>query len=264
MFVKKNNRMKNISSKLIPVLVLFVLLFSCKSDDSGNSSNDPHAENLKVLGASAEDLLSSNRYTSITVEFAFANGFRPKDETFTYFRTLLNDRLNKPGGVNFIETVIDTPQDASLTLDEIRNLESTHRTAYTSDENIAVYIYFANGNSSNDTSVSVTLGTAYRNTSIVVFEKTLLDLQASQGSDILVLEATTTHHEFGHILGLVNLSNDDIHPTGHEDTAHANHCVIEDCLMYFESTNFRSLQRRTSIPVFDSLCIADLQAKGGK
>jgi len=256
--------MKNISSKLILVFTLSILFFSCKSDDSGEAINDPHAENLKVLGASAEDILSDDIYKSMTVEFAFTGDFKPKEETLNLFRALLSNRLNKPGGINFIQTEISTPLDSSLTLDEIRNLESTHRTAYTTGDNIAVYIYFANGNSNNDTSTSVTLGTAYRNTSIVVFEKTLTELEANQGSDLLVLEATTTQHEFGHILGLVNLSNDDIHPTGHEDTAHSNHCVVENCLMYFESTNFRSLRNKTTVPEFDALCIADLQAKGGK
>jgi hypothetical protein len=256
--------MKNISLKLILACTLFVFIFSCKSDDSGDSANNPFAENLKVLGASAEDLLSNDIYSTITVEFAYASGFKPKDETLTLFRTLLNERLNKPGGVNFIETEISSPLDSSLTLDEIKNLETTHRTQYTSGDNIAVYIYFANGNSSNDTSSSVTLGTAYRNTSIVVFEKTLLDLVNNQGSDLLVLEATTTQHEFGHILGLVDLLDDDIHPENHEDSAHPNHCVVEDCLMFFESTDFRSLRGKTSFPGFDPLCIADLQAKGGR
>ncbi|MBV1924555.1 MAG: membrane metalloprotease [Flavobacteriaceae bacterium] len=256
--------MKNLSSKLVLVFTLSILLLSCKSDDSGDSAIDPHAENLKVLGASAEDILSDDIYKNINIEIAYATGFRPKDETLTLFRTLLENRLNKPGNIHFIETEITTPLDSSLTLDEIKNLESTHRTEYTSGNDIAVYIYFANGNSSNDTSTSVTLGTAYRNTSIVIFEKTLLELQISQGSDLLVLEATTTQHEFGHILGLVNLSDDDIHPTNHEDTAHPNHCVVENCLMYFESTNFRSLRGKTSVPEFDALCIADLQAKGGK
>ena len=256
--------MKNISLKLIPVLALFVLLSSCKSDDSGDSVNDPRAENLKVLGASAEDILSNDIYSSITIEIAYATGFKPKEETISLFRTLLNDRLNKPGGINIIESEISTSVDTSLTLDEIKNLESTHRTTYTTGDNIAVYIYFANGNSSNDTSTSVTLGTAYRNTSIIVFEKTLLDLATNQGSDLLVLEATTAQHEFGHILGLVNLSNDDIHPSGHEDAAHPNHCVVEDCLMYYESTNFRSLRGKTTIAEFDALCISDLQSKGGK
>ncbi|MFT6126237.1 MAG: hypothetical protein ACJAVA_000701 [Flavobacteriaceae bacterium] len=252
--------MKSISLKLILACTLFVFISSCKSDDSV----DPLAENLKVLGASAEDILSNDIYSSITIQFAYASGFKPKDETITLFRTLLNDRLNKPEGINIIETEITTPLDSSLTLDEIKNLETTHRTEYTSGDNIAVYIYFANGNSSNDTSSSVTLGTAYRNTSIIVFEKTLVDLVNNQGSDLLILEATTTQHEFGHILGLVDLVNDDIHPENHEDSAYPNHCVIEDCLMYFESTDFRSLRGKTSVPGFDPLCIDDLQAKGGK
>ena len=54
----------------------------------------------------------------------------------------------------------------------------------------------------------------------------------------------------------------------HEDLAHAKHCVVEDCLMYFESdtksTIVEYFSGRQRIPELDPLCIADLKAKGGK
>ncbi len=133
-------------------------------------------------------------------------------------------------------------------------------------------IFFANGNSDNDTDTSVTLGTAYQNTSIVIYERTLREISASQDIDLSLLESTTLHHEFGHLFGLVNIQDDDIHQN-HEDPFQARHCVVEDCLMFFETrlTNraatrnyFNRRKNAVDIPQFDAnLCIEDIQAKGG-
>jgi predicted Zn-dependent protease len=249
--------------KLLLLLLSFLIISSCKSDDNEDIVNDPKAENLKELGTSAEDLLSDDIYNSLTVEFVYSNDFRPLQETLDSFRTFLTERINKPGGITFVETVITTPLESSYTISEIKDLEAEKRTKYTVGDKISVFVFFANANSSSDTNTSVTLGSAYLNTSIVVFEKTLRDLSSSQGNDLFILEATTLQHEFGHILGLVNLRNDGIHQN-HEDPLHSSHCIVEECLMYFSSTNSRSLRNRSSVPELDPLCIEDLQAKGGK
>lgn len=262
--------------KFSPASLLFllfsILLFTgCKDDDSDDAINDPTAENKKSLGASAEDILSNDIYNSLTIEFVYSLGFKPEEETKNSLIQFLNNRITKPGGILIKETVINAPQNAPFDIDEIKEIEEDNRTAYTEDDNIAVYVFFSNGNSSKDTDTSVTLGTAYLNTSIVIYKKTMLDLIANnQSSDVETLEATTLQHEFGHILGLVNISDDDIHPKGHEDPDNARHCVIEDCLMYFEATNTderevaRFLQNRANVPQLDPLCLDDLKSKGGK
>ncbi|MGV6829279.1 MAG: hypothetical protein ACWA45_07775 [Flavobacteriales bacterium] len=243
---------------------LTLVFISCKKD-SNNNANDPKAENLKTLGASAEDILSDDIYSKIKVEFAYVEGFRPKQESIDLFRTLLEQRINKPGGITFVENVLSINTNATLTLNKIKEIEAANRENYTTDNTIALYFYFAEGNSSNDTQTAVTLGTAYRNTSMVVYEKTLRDLSSSFGTDLGLLESTTIHHEFGHILGLVNINNDDIHQI-HEDPASNHHCIVNSCLMYYETTRrpVASVRNLLEVPVFDPLCIEDLQARGGK
>lgn len=253
--------------KLLLVVIAFLAVISCKKDD-GEPPIDPKAENRKSLGVSAEDLLSEDIYDRITIELVYAPSYRPTDIAINEFRNFLNARLNKSGGINIIETVIEAPSGAPFNIEEIRAIEDEHRVHYTDDTTIAVYIFFSNGVSTNDTNTSVTLGTAYRNTSIVVYEKTVRDIALNNPNiELHDLELNTLEHEFGHILGLVNIQDDDIH-TNHEDAAHLKHCVIEDCLMYFESTDglrlAERLAKRGAVPSFDPLCIADLQAKGGK
>ncbi|MAT90873.1 MAG: membrane metalloprotease [Flavobacteriaceae bacterium] len=249
------------------LLASFVLLTACKDDDNNDTppQEDPTAENKKALGESAEDLLANGTYDRMVVEFVYSEGFRPLQETIDGFRTFLQNRLNKPGGVVFVETVIDPPPGAPYNSTEIREIEDANRTQFTDENTIAVYVFFSDGSAFGDTSTSVSLGTAYRNTSMVVYEKTLRDIGASS---FPVLEATTLHHEMGHILGLVNISEDDIH-TEHEDEFRVKHCFVEDCLMYFDASGLTksAVQRiasRAEAPGFDPLCLEDLQAKGGK
>lgn len=251
-------------------LALFFSLFfsSCKSDDDGSTTIDPTAENKLALGVSAEALLSDDIYDKLVVELVYTTSFHPEAESIVSLRDFLNARVNKPGGIQLIEREIPDQAGAPFTLDKIREIEEEHRTQYTQGNTIAVYMFFSNGSSTNDTQNSVTLGTAYRNTSMVVYQRTLESITQTEPELLPILEQTTIQHEFGHILGLVNIQGDDIHNQGHEDPDSGKHCIVESCLMYFDATNvgrsmIERLKTRGAVPQLDPLCIADLQAKGG-
>jgi predicted Zn-dependent protease len=162
-----------------------------------------------------------------------------------------------------VETEIITPYVESQTIDDIREIEDEQRIHYTVADDIAIFIYFSHAQASTDSEISVTLGTAYRNTSVVIYQQTIREVSISQNSDLYVLEETTLQHEIGHLFGLVNILEDDIH-SEHEDLAHRKHCKVESCLMYFETNLPGSFRNRINVPSLDSLCIEDLQAKGGK
>ena len=254
------------------LLILFstLALTACKDDDSDTNTpdEDPNAANKLALGASSADLLSAGDFSRLVVELVYAEGFRPQQETINTFRDFLNQRLNKPGGITFVETVIDPPTGAPFNATEIREIEDANRTQFNNGNTIAVYVFFSNGSAFGDTQTAFTLGTAYRNTSMVVYEKTLRDVSVDNPNfDLGVLEITTINHEFGHILGLTNILQDDIH-TGHEDAVNNKHCVVEECLMYFQAQSatkeMMGRLSRENLPQLDPLCIEDLQAKGGK
>lgn len=260
--------MKSVLPSFFLYLSIGLALISCKDDDSEGIPVDPTAENKKALGTSAEDLLSDDIYTKLRIELVSTSSYQPEAASIVAFRNFINERVFKPGGVQFIERQIPDQAGAPFNLDKIKDFEEEFRTQYTIGNDIAVYIFFSNGSSSNDTPTSVTLGTAYRNTSIVIYQKTLEAITQAEPELLPLLEQTTLEHEFGHILGLVNLQNDDIHSV-HEDPNSAKHCVVEECLMYFDATNvgrsaLTRLFTRGVVPLLDPLCIADLQAKGGK
>jgi len=258
--------------KLTFIILLVFVVLSCKNDDD-QEIQESMAENRKALGSSAEDLLSADTYKSMTIELVFSPAYKPTTQTLDLFRDFINARVNKPDGITFIETNI-SDQNGPFSISQIRTIENEQRTRYTVGDDIAVYVYFASGNANSDTSTSVTIGTAYQNTSIVIYEKTLQEVTNNVQDVLTRLEATTLHHEFGHLFGLVNIQDDDIHPGGkHEDLDHQKHCIIDDCLMYFESQtlkrdqlskNIERLKGFQNIPSFDpGFCIHDLQVKGG-
>ncbi|MCH9661741.1 MAG: hypothetical protein K0U54_12625 [Bacteroidetes bacterium] len=249
-------------------LFLSMALFSCKEDDSDNSAVDPTAENKKGLGTSAEDILSSDIYNRLVVQLAYSQNSRPTEEAIENFRAFIEARVHKSSGVSIVQTIVEDQPGSPFSIGDIIDIETNLRTEYTSGDKLAVFMYFTNGRSSNDTETSFTLGTAYRNTSMVIYESTLKLLTQQNTASLPVLESAVMNHEFGHILGLTNIVNDDIHQV-HEDPSQAKHCIVDECLMYFDATNIgrtnvRRMLEKGAVPQLDPLCIADLQAKGGK
>lgn len=254
-------------SRILFSFIAFFLLTACKKEDN-NPPEDPKLANKQATGSSAEDFLRDTEFTSLTIEFVYAEGFQPETGTIDNLVHFLEERLHKPGEITIIQNVIPTPEGTSFNINKIISIEEEHRINYNDGNNLAVYIFFSNKSSSNDTPNRVTLGSAYRNTSIVIYKKTIRDIAISNGINIPIAERTTLNHEFGHLLGLVNLQLDDIHQE-HEDTQNSKHCMVEDCLMYFETSGGRAaitsaLLRKNLDSNLDPLCIEDLQAKGGK
>ena len=83
--------MKHTSIKIAFILFSFLLIASCKKDDDSEVIADFKAENRKSLGLSAEDILSSNNYSKITVEFVYFGLYRPTDLAISNFRDFLSE-----------------------------------------------------------------------------------------------------------------------------------------------------------------------------
>ena len=175
---------------------------------------------------------------------------------------MLQQRLNKPDGITVVTKLIK-PSTISFGLDQIKSIEETSRTIFTTGNKLAVYILYLNGYYVAD---SLVLGAAYRNTSIVVFGKSISDFSTGDPLKRLVFDAAVLEHEFGHLLGLVDegtpLQSD------HKDIAYGNHCTNTKCLMYFAVMDGNHDAQYSgglaSVPVMDSSCVADLRANGGK
>ena len=298
---KSFDQMKKIS---IIILGLMLLFHASCSKNEGEGSSELRVDkrgNLLGTGDSANDILSNTNFDKLQIEIAYVTGFRPTFQAMADFNEFLREHTFKDD-IEIIYTELPSPNEESLTLDEIDDLEQENRTAYNKDRTLAIYIYFADAPAEGDEESEglVTLGAVYRNTSMVIHGLTIRRLVArsnfiSDGD----IEGATLNHEFGHLFGLVNLGTDPVNPS-HEDTEAANHCNVQGCLMRAElqfgtspTAKSKALLAKSSyeagvpsgcilsgqmvmgllhsttgrsaiVPGLDSECILDLEGNGGR
>ncbi|MFT5970928.1 MAG: hypothetical protein ACI8ZO_001445 [Flavobacteriales bacterium] len=250
-----NECMKRIALLLLAIGLVFV---ACDKDGTIVSRN--YAK--QNTGESANDLLSDAKFDQLIVEIQFMVGQRPTTEGMDDFKDFLNARLRKSSGISFVYNSIPAQGKSVYTIDEIRAIENEERTQYNDGSTIAAYFLFVDGDFSRGG--GSTLGVAYRNTSMCIFEKNITDntggvLQPPTN----VLETTVLSHEFAHIMGLVDLGSQ--MQANHLDAANGKHCDVESCLMYYSVETTDVIENLSGgVPVLDAQCLADLQANGGK
>lgn len=251
------------------ITLAFVLLVSCSKEDSTNNTSAEGnliSNNQKATGSSANDLLSDAAFKSMVVEVVYVQGFEPSAKSINDFVSFLNERTFKPAGITVVKRAIASSGRASYTNGDIVAIEDANRTKYNTSDQIAVWAFFADGESASNDDSGVVLGTAYRNTSFVIYEKTIQGLSDSPFEpNRSLLETAVITHEFGHILGLTNLGSP--LQSNHEDTEHEKHCNVETCLMYWSAESGSGITNMVSggsVPQLDAQCIADLRANGGK
>lgn len=257
--------MKKTFSLLTVILLLTV--GSCSKDDAAdNSVALSTIANRQQTGSSANDLLSDKTFKRMVIEVVYVTGFEPSTTAINNLVSFLTARTYKPNGISVIKHAIASPGNSPYTDQEIVNIENANRTKYNNSDQIAVWAFFADGKSSKDTETSLILGTAYRNTSFVIFEQTIQNLSDSPfepGRSLL--ETTIITHEFGHLLGLTNLGTP--LQSNHEDAEHPKHCIEKTCLMYWSSESNAGIPDMVSAgnaPQLDAQCIADLRTNGGR
>lgn len=258
--------MKKVISLLTIGLLLSVASCSKEDDSIDNSVAVNPNTNKQQTGSSSNDLLSDRKFKRMVIEVVYVDGFEPSSTAINNFVNFLTARTYKPSGISVIKRSISSPGNSPYTIEEIVSIEDTNRTKYNNSDEIAVWAFFADGKSSMDSDTSVVLGTAYRNTSFVIFEQTIQGLSDSPFEpDRSLLETTVITHEFGHILGLTNLGT--ALQSNHEDAEHPKHCIEKTCLMYWSSEAGAGISNMISggvAPQLDAQCIADLRANGGK
>src|SRR6266516_3657609 len=206
--------MKTMRFRIFLSALLFVNLLSCQKTKTVflNEPDAPDYLHNRAVGASANEILSSSKYSSLRIEIQYMPGYAPDANAINQLQSFLNNYVNKPGGVSIVTKQINASGSASLNLDQVRKIEETNRTVFTDGSQIALYILYTDGNYTDNN----VIGLAYRNTSIAVFGKTVYDNSGGIGQTSRTkLEATVGEHELGHLMGLVNLGSP--MQTNHED-----------------------------------------------
>ncbi len=191
---------------------------------------------------------------------------------FHFLKNFLQARVYKPDGITVDLREVSSSGKAPFSINEIVEIEKTERNTYNQGDEIAVWIYFADGSHEDDSTEKITLGSAFRNTSMVIYEKTIKKFAQKAGApNQAIIEGATLNHEFGHLFGLVNLGIEPV--TDHEEITtidgeeKGGHCNVDGCLMR-SSLEFQSgvidVLEGNGIPSLKDACIQDLRSVGGK
>lgn len=245
------------------LFILFIILIGagCSKKERVTGLPAINTANDKAVGSSARDLLSAGSYTSVTIEINYMPGYQPDAGAVNNLTSFLSSLINKPGGINVISKQIASAGNATLSLSNVAYIEKDNRTAYTSGDHLGVYVLLTDGGYSEQG----VLGIAFRNTSVCLFGKTIHDNSGGIGQTSRTkLESTVIEHEFGHLLGLVDIGSP--MQSNHKDASHGNHCSNSNCLMYYasETTDILGFLLTGNIPPLDANCKSDLTANGGK
>lgn len=241
--------------------LIVMILSSCAKSVATNEKQYSNSFHQRTFGASAYELLSDKKYTSLKVEIQYMPGFEPDEEALVYLHNFLKTYLHKPKGITIVTKEILPEDDTEFSIAKVSNIEKLNRTAYTTGSEIAVYVLYTNGVYTD----KHMLGLAYRNTSVVVFGKKIKEFTNNfRKINRTRFEATLLLHEMGHLLGLVNTGAS--MQTNHKDSEQGQHCNNKSCLMYYapaKENPFIYLMKY-KVPQLDADCIADLRAYGAR
>src|SRR5215831_11737968 len=182
------------------ILVVILTTVHCKKEST--SATPINALNILSTGRSAHDLLSADTYTQLNIEIEYMPGMQLQSESVNNLVNFLNTYLNKPGGITVTQKQVNSFNADTVSLRQVADFETQYRDTYTAGSLISAYILVSDANYST-TNV---LGTAYLNTSLVMFEKNIRANSGGFGQATREkVESGVMEHEFGHLLGLVNL-----------------------------------------------------------
>ncbi len=253
--------LKNALAGYLFTCIIIVFIPGCKKSDSVTNLPPINEANNKTTGYSGKEFLAANNFNSLKIEIQYMPGFQPDAASVNNITSFLSSLTNKPGGISVTQLQIASGGKVSYSINDIAAIEQANRAYFNSGNQLSVYVMIADGNYTDPN----VLGVAYRNTSLCLFGKKIFDNSGGVGqASRTKLISTVAEHEFGHLLGLVDLGT--TMQIDHKDAAQGNHCNVQSCLMYYasETTDLFGFLITGNIPSLDSQCLNDLKSNGGK
>jgi hypothetical protein len=187
--------------------------------------------------------------------------------------------VGKPGAIQFSggsDIVPSVGTTGTWSRQDLLDVEASHRQTESDEEATSLYVLFVDGHYELDTEINQRLAAAYSATSIVIYSDTLASVceaamvtesdEQVKNALCTAMEVAALLHEFGHLLGLVNVGTE--MAEDHQDPESVGHCDNARCIMHW-SNNTASVKDLVrdylenglgDLPIFDDGCLADLSA----
>src|SRR5690349_15527463 len=120
--------------KSIVKLTLIAFLLAACSKSSTSYVNNPNAPDYlhnRPVGASANEILASSKYSSLKIEIQYMTGFAPDPGAISHLQAFLSGLINKPGGVTIVTKEIPVSSNTTLSVNDVLSTERNNRTAFT-------------------------------------------------------------------------------------------------------------------------------------
>lgn len=260
MLQKHSTLSQSLQGILLLALMAFLFIPGCKKKDVLEIPGYK-----EPVGATAYNLLSDLQFNTLYIDLMYMEDHAPTDASVNNMVDFLETYVRKPGGIHVQQRSITSTGQDTYSAQDIRNIEDAHRQLFNTENSLAISFIFLDGEYAGNSGDSKVLGIAYRNTSMAIFQETVIEYSGGLTQPSRTkLESTIINHEIAHILGLVN--NGTPMQTDHQDGAHGHHCDNSGCLMYYsvETTDIVDNLIGNGIPELDQNCKHDLSSNGGK
>lgn len=219
------------------------------------------SSDLGPIGAMNHQYLQGHTFTRIVIEVDHIEGAEPSEDALNALRGTVERYADKPDGV-VLERSDTIPQALnSYSLSDIQLLMRQHRDNYSRSNTVVMYILYLNGGFE---SLKNTLGLIIDSSSFVIFPN---EIGRSPGTVVFgrsVFEEAVITHEFGHMLGLVEVNYKS--EVERQDPVHEHHSINRESVMYWavEDFTFDNIIRGGPSTVFDEADRFDIeQIKAG-
>ena len=223
------NMGRNFGITLLTVtMMIFTGLSGCIGEDLDFGLGDENF--VPIPGSLTMACLSSQKYTSMVLEIDYEPGYRPETSSTDLLKERLEQVCDKPDGIDILLTETNFQHSGSWSADDVRDKGSE---AKSNDPQTGTTLYWQALFPSGEYETDGVLGVAVNPSTVAIFGDSVDEAEGPFFSrpSSEEIENCVLVHEFGHLLGLVNLVYQS--PVDHEDPDHPGHSNNEESVMYW-------------------------------
>lgn len=239
------------------------------TDGSATDGGDAPADgdgSSGALGAPTDDFASVGFHgpamlrgsvDRLVVEIDTQEGVQPSQSAVDHLVGTMRQIVDKPGGVVLAGGNTFASSRTEWTSADLREVASANRNNFSGNGTVVVYVLYVDGGFFADGEQTSAIGVAYNASEFAIFPSRFRG--GLLGGNSTAIERAVIVHEWGHLLGLVNIGYTS--EIDHEDPEHSGHSRDKGSVMYYaiESTLIGQIFSGSPPENFGDADLADLE-----